>query len=498
VRQGCKLCCEMGASQVAAAVMSVGTSRAVLDALPLAVVVLDPEARAVYANPLADWLLGDELELGRPVPWLADSRLGDRARAADNGVGGFEWGSANPTAAIVPSARGGTLRPITIALPGVEGLALVVFTAVSPADEPYLGRDPAEHLKELEAIGQFGSWSWDLEADVMTWSDEAYRLFGLAPQAAPTSYEEIRQRMHPDNRAESEDAVERCRRTGEGFTYTRRVVLPDGDVRWHQGRVEAVMAGGRVVRMFGIVQDVTERVRGEQALRDSLQRARVLAEENEALRAEIEAQLNEVNASRRRIVRAADYARWRLERDLHDGAQQRLTTVGLILRSAQAQLDARANPPLERTLEQAVAELQAGLSELRALARGLHPAILTDEGLVPALRSLASRSAVPAALRAPPLERLPGAIETAAYFVVAEALTNVTKHAAATRAWITVERDNGTLIIDVSDDGAGGAALDAGSGLRGLSDRVVALGGRLELHSTGRGGTRLRAALPCA
>src|SRR5205823_4232888 len=154
---------------------------------------------------------------------------------------------------------------------------------------------------------------------------------------------------------------------------------------------------------------------------ESVERARELAEENNALRLEIEAQLEEVQASRARIVRAADYARRRLERDLHDGAQQRLTTLGLILRSAQAQVDADADPALAGAIDEAIAELKAGLSELRDLARGLHPVLLTDEGLVPALRALAGRSPLPVKLRAPELERLPGAVETAAYFVVAEA-----------------------------------------------------------------------------
>jgi PAS domain S-box-containing protein len=375
---------------------------------------------------------------------------------------------------------------------------VVVLTAVSSAEQPDLESDPAERLRHVEAIAQLGSWSWDLEADVMTWSDESYRLFGLTPQAVPGSYEDIRGRMHPENRGQSEEIIERCRRTGEGFSYTRRVVLPDGSVRWHQGRVQAVIEDGRVVRMFGTVQDVTDRVQADRALRESVERARGLAEENQALRSEIEAQLEEVQASRARIVRAADYARRRLERDLHDGAQQRLTTLGLILRSARAQVDADTDPALACAIDDAIAELKAGLSELRDLARGLHPTLLTDEGLVPALRALAARSPLPVELHAPPLERLPGAVETAAYFVVAEALTNIAKHATAASAGVHVERRDRTLIVEITDDGSGGAALEAGEGLLGLSDRVAALGGRTELDSPVGGGTRLRAELPCA
>jgi signal transduction histidine kinase len=226
-------------------------------------------------------------------------------------------------------------------------------------------------------------------------------------------------------------------------------------------------------------------------------RVREQVQQIEALRAEVESQLHEVRASRSRIVQAADDARRRLERDLHDGAQQRLTTVGLILRSAQAKPGARADPELTGVLARAIEELQAGLRELRALARGLHPAILSEEGLVPALRALTSRSPVTVKLVAPALDRLPGPVETAAYFVVSEALTNVVKHANASRAQVTVERNDAVLIVEVADDGSGGAAIDAGSGLRGLLDRIAALEGRLALDSPTRGGTRVRCELPC-
>ena len=489
----------MGTRDPACPALSEGTLRAVLDALPLAVVVIDGDARAVYRNPLAERLLGDALELGQTVRWCAtDSPPGGPGGAGENGVGDFEWGSADATAAIIPSAAGGMLRPMTIALPGGEGLALVVLTAVSSAEKSYLDGDTAERLREVEALARLGSWSWDLDADVVSWSDESYRLFGLAPHAVPVNYQDIRRQMHPDNRAQSEEAIDRCRRTGEGFAYTRRLVLVDGSVRWHQGRAQAVTADGRTVRMFGTVQDVTERVLTEQTLGESLERGRELAEENERMRAEIETQLEEARASRARMVRAADNARRRLERDLHDGAQQRLTTLGLILRSAQAQLDAGADPALQRALDEAIAELKAGLSELRALARGLHPTLLTDEGLLPAVRALSGRSRVPVKLLGPPLGRLPRAVETAAYFVVAEALTNVAKHAATASVLVTVEFADGTLIVEVTDDGSGGATIDAGSGLRGLSDRIAALDGRVQLDSPIGRGTRLRAELPCA
>jgi signal transduction histidine kinase len=145
-----------------------------------------------------------------------------------------------------------------------------------------------------------------------------------------------------------------------------------------------------------------------------------------------------------------------------------------------------------------VDELKAGLAELRDLARGLHPAILTNEGLVPALQALAGRAPGRVQVRAEAIGRLPGAVETAAYFLVSEALTNVAKYAADAAARVTVERHDGILTVEVADDGPGGATIDAGSGLRGLSDRVAALDGRLELHSPPGAGTRVRCELPCA
>jgi signal transduction histidine kinase len=238
-------------------------------------------------------------------------------------------------------------------------------------------------------------------------------------------------------------------------------------------------------------------VLGEQALRQSLEEARRLAAENVALRAELELQLEEVRASRARIVQAVYEARRRLERDLHDGAQQRLTMVEMTLRGATRQLGTSADPELSRTLGQAVEELSAGAEELRSLARGLHPALLTDHGLMPALRALASRSQVPVKLRHATIGRLDPSLESAAYFVVSEALTNVMKHAHASRVDLTVERDGSTLVLEVSDDGSGGAAIDAGTGLRGLSDRVAALDGQLRVESPSGQGTLVRVELPC-
>jgi PAS domain S-box-containing protein len=354
-----------------------------------------------------------------------------------------------------------------------------------------------ERLNEVEATAQLGSWSWDIEADVVTWSDELYRIYGLAPQSMPMSYGSFLELVHPDDRAALEEAVQRCYLEGEPYVENHRVVLPDGRLRWHQGRGRVVMSDGRAVRMFGTGQDVTDRVLSEQALRQSLEEARRLAGENAGLRAELEVQLEEVRASRARIVQAAYEARRRLERDLHDGAQQRLASVEMTLRAALRRLATSADPALVSTIDQAIAELSAGAAELRSLARGLHPALLTERGLVPALQVLADRSRVPVRLECDTIGRMDASVESAAYFVVSEALTNVMRHANASQVTVTVRRHNSILALEVLDDGSGGASIDAGSGLRGLADRVAALDGQLRLDSPIGSGTVVRVELPC-
>jgi signal transduction histidine kinase len=218
-----------------------------------------------------------------------------------------------------------------------------------------------------------------------------------------------------------------------------------------------------------------------------------LAIENARLQAELRAQLAEVRASRARIVEAGDAERRRLERDLHDGAQQRLLAIRLALQLARGRLGDEGE--VEEFLAEADTEVVGALEELRTLARGIHPPILTDEGLGPALAALARRAPVPVELDVTQ-ERLPERVEATAYFVASEALANVAKHAHASQATIAVSRMNGRVSIEVADDGVGGADAD-GAGLRGLRDRVEALDGRLEVESHAQGGTRVTAAIPC-
>jgi signal transduction histidine kinase len=223
-----------------------------------------------------------------------------------------------------------------------------------------------------------------------------------------------------------------------------------------------------------------------------------LALENARLQANVRAQLAAVQESRRRIVAAGDERARRIERDLHDGAQQRLVALALELRIAQRQLGKELDPDVERLLGGAVDELQVAVNELRELARGVHPALLTEEGLAGALESLASRTPIPVRLDSVPEERLAPEIEAAAYFVVCEAIANAVKHSQATGVRVSAQRTNGRLVVAVEDDGVGGANEADGSGLRGLVDRVEAHGGTLSVESPPGKGTRVIGELPCA
>jgi signal transduction histidine kinase len=222
-----------------------------------------------------------------------------------------------------------------------------------------------------------------------------------------------------------------------------------------------------------------------------------LALENARLHAQVRAQLVQVQESRRRIVTAGDEQRRRIERDIHDGAQQRLVALALELRATQRRLGGRVDPDVERVLTGAVAELQVAVSELRELARGVHPAILTDEGLDGALESLATRTPLDVRVDGVLEERLPPEVEAAGYFLACEALANAVKHAEARHVRISAMRSDGKLVVEVEDDGRGGAD-PAGSGLRGLADRLEALGGRLVVADASGGGTRVRGEIPCA
>jgi signal transduction histidine kinase len=255
--------------------------------------------------------------------------------------------------------------------------------------------------------------------------------------------------------------------------------------------VTVVRHDGRAVA--ALIHDAA--LRDEPELVQAVAATARLTIENQRLQAEVRAQLEEVRASRARIVEFGDAERRRVERNLHDGAQQRLVNLSLALGIARSQVPA-SDGQLAAALDEAAAELRLALAELRELARGIHPVILSEAGLGPALASLAERSPVPATVAAAPPDRLPARVEETAYYVASEALANAAKHAHATAVSISARQCDGGLVMEVDDDGVGGADPN-GSGLRGLADRVAAVDGRLRVHSPAGAGTRITAELPC-
>jgi signal transduction histidine kinase len=257
--------------------------------------------------------------------------------------------------------------------------------------------------------------------------------------------------------------------------------------------------------MIGSVADPLAAIVHDPALADQPEllggviRVLGLALENERLQSDLREQLQLVTESRTRLVSAAEDERRRLERDLHDGAQQRLIAVMLALQQARAEAgDAKAPVEVARRLDAAADELNLAIRELRELARGIHPALLEEDGLAAAVAGLARRAGLPVIVRAELGGRLPPLVETTGYFTIAEALTNAQRHARATQAEVSITLVDGVLEVEVRDDGAGGADPSRGSGLRGLADRVTALGGRLNVESAAGGGTTVHASIPVA
>jgi signal transduction histidine kinase len=235
-------------------------------------------------------------------------------------------------------------------------------------------------------------------------------------------------------------------------------------------------------------------LRDEAGLVHAMTGAAALAVENGRLEAELRAQVQALRASRSRIVQAGDAERRRLGRDLHDGAQQRLVSILLRLQLADGRW--QGAPEGRELVREALADARAAVEELRELAAGIHPAILAQRGLDAGLEALATRASLPVELDAELPDRLPETVERAAYFFVAEALTNVAKHARATHGRVRAHVDAGELVVEVADDGVGGADAGRGSGLQGLEDRLGAVAGSLEVVSPPGAGTRLRARIP--
>jgi PAS domain S-box-containing protein len=440
-------------------------SRALTGLEPTA--VLPPLPRELVSASLRDsleWFRAHDagqavLAACRAWAWATDGRWLSKGEAA-----GWAMARLDDPAPVADALR----RRVDPAAPGPApaGAAALIDSVdrmLEPGSEEL--HQTGERLQAVIESAPVGILEVDLDTRVIRWNPAAERIFGW-------SREEILGRVVPlvpdAKRAEFEEVLATVR-SGRVFpnveTYRQR---KDGSL------VEVEIAAapvrdraGKVVSHMVVFTDITKRKRQERELR----------------------------ASRARIVEAGDAERRRLERNLHDGAQQRLVSVSLLLRLVAGRLD--ADPAdIRRELERIGEELTLALAELRELARGLHPAILSDKGLAVALESLAGRAPVPVRIRTAPLRDLPEAIEAASYYVIAEALTNVAKYAQATQVDVDIAFDNGSMVIEVSDDGVGGAALGGGSGLRGLTDRVEALGGQLDVRSRRGSGTSLRAEIP--
>jgi signal transduction histidine kinase len=269
----------------------------------------------------------------------------------------------------------------------------------------------------------------------------------------------------------------------------RPVELPNAD-----GRRAMRLIDREGARVAALLHDPA--LQDEPELLDAVTAAAGLALEHARLNVELRARVEELRGSRARIVEAGQRERQRLERNLHDGAQHRLVALSLQLSLLEEQLvgDSSATTQLARARD----EIDTSLDELREIAQGIHPAVVSGHGLAVALEQLAAHARVPVQLSVEIEGRLPEALEVAAYYLVAETLTNVGKYAQASQATVEVTRGNGAIWVEVVDDGVGGADTRGGSGLRGLADRVEALGGRLRIWSPRDGGTRVQAEIPCA
>jgi PAS domain S-box-containing protein len=313
-------------------------------------------------------------------------------------------------------------------------------------------------------------------------SDEIERLSGYPPadfiDSAVRTFASI---IHPDDRERVEDAVFEACEASRPFVLEYRIQRANGDERWVLERGQLVHGTNGRTWLDGAIFDIS---------------ARRQAEEERRRREAEQARVAELQASRTRIIEAADTARRRIERDLHDGAQQRFVAVALQLRLLASQLQKTA-PHVAPSIKETLDELQRAIDELRELARGIHPALLSERGLVLAVEALLSRMPMAVKLREAPAERLPRPVEVAFYYLIAESLTNACKYAHANVVSVEIGRAGGRAWVEITDDGVGGATASAGSGLCELNDRVEALEGTLTVLSPPGYGTTVRAEVAC-
>jgi PAS domain S-box-containing protein len=437
------------------------------------------DTRVRLWNPAAERIFGWSREemLGRGGLGLAPPSM--RAESEDL-FARVQAGESINDYETVRQRKDGSLVAVSIAAAPVrDGSGVVVGNLVAYTDISER-KAQEERLQALIDSSPVALVEFGLDTSIRLWNPAAERIFGW------TSEEMLGRgglpMAPPHRRAEAEDLFARVQ-AGESINdYETERLRKDGTLVPVSIAAAPVCDGsGRIVSNMVAYTDITER---------KAQEAEV-----HRLNAELRDRLEDLAASRARIVTAGDVERRRLERNLHDGAQQRLVALSLGLRVALAKLD--SDPAAARTaLAGAGEELALALAELRELARGLHPAVLTDRGLRAAVEMLAGRSPVPVEIAEIPDERLPEPVEAAAYYLIAEALTNVAKYAQASTVRVSVAASEATVAVEVADDGVGGADAAGGSGLCGLADRVEALGGSLAVSSPAGAGTTLRAEIP--
>jgi PAS domain S-box-containing protein len=455
-RDAATLCTPLAADRDVAvhAVPDVGLALAMLDGRTADVLVLDWDDRAYGAAAAC-------------AAVRADARI-----AATWIVGVVDrWGRAS--AARREGADDVIARPLHA--PEIAARARLGVEAARDRASDHLLRTLMTHVP-----GVIYRSAWDRGYAVELISDEIERVTGYpASDFVEGGRRTLMSIMHPGD-AESVMARAAEATDGRSFVLEYRLVCADGSVRWMVDRGQLVRGPADRLWMDGVIVDVTDLREAEHALRrEAVEHARV----------------EELRASRARIVAAADAARRRIERDLHDGAQQRLVTLRLQLSLARRRM---ATDPdgAGAMVDEVGEELRLALAELRELARGIHPATLSERGLRPAVEALASRCPLPVEVEDLPPERFGPGVEAAAYFTISEALTNVAKYAGAGYASVRGAIEQDALVVEVRDDGVGGADATGGTGLTGLADRVRAQGGTLSVVSPAGAGTTVRAVIP--
>jgi PAS domain S-box-containing protein len=443
-----------------------------IDSTSCLVVVLDRDGRLVRYNRACEQLTGysaEEMLDRRFWDQLIDPDEAPAIEAALERVWAGDFPADNENHWIL---RDGTRRLIawsnTALLNDAGEVELIVASGVDITERKRVEeelRASEARFREVANLAPVMIWTADPTGTITFFNQRWNEFTGTTVDELDASWWN---NLHPDDREAGLEAWASAIASGRVYEHEYRLRRADGEYRWVFDRGTPRFVGdGELAGFIGITVDITERKDWEDELR----------------------------ASRSRILEAQDTARRRLERNLHDGAQQRLVALALGLRLAQAK--ARTDPEAtERLIAAAADELAQAINELRELARGIHPAILTDRGLPAAIEALASRSPTPVDVEVGLDERLPAPVEAAAYFVVSEALANVAKYAEASLVRVSVSRENGCARVEVADDGRGGADPSTGSGLRGLADRVAALDGRLEVLSAPGEGTRILAEIP--